>query len=471
MQPQIPDSEDISRLKVTVMGLGVNGGGLASARFFASRGAAVTVTDMRGREALASSIDALKGFDIRYVLGRHELPDFEKADIVIKNPAVRPDSPYIKAAKRVETDISYFLRLNPGTVIAVTGSKGKSTTTSAIYHCLKAAGRHAFIGGNITVSPLSFIDEVRPGDPVVLELSSWQLADLKGMGVLRPLVAVCTSMMSDHMNRYHSMEEYMADKKLIFADQDPSCYTVLNYDDEWNRRFALETKGSVRWYADSPRPGENCAWLEADGRGYCSPDGSRAAAEQIVPAGLLVPGAHQRKNMLAAGLALRTYGLEAEKICQGLASFAGVEHRLEFFAEKNGVRWYNDSAATIPQAAAAALSSFSAPIVIICGGSDKNLDFAPMATPLSRAKSVILLKGEGSERIRALLDAAGTPYEGPFDTLEDAVKCAAAKTASGDIALLSPGCASFGMFANEFDRGLKFKAMVRKVLGIQTDPA
>ena len=263
-----------------------------------------------------------------------------------------------------------------------------------------------------------------------------------------------------------AMEEYMADKKLIFADQDPSCYTILNYDDEWNRRFALETKGTVRWYADKCQQGKACAWLEADGRGFYSATGDSGHAEAIVPAELLVPGAHQRKNMLAAALALRTYGLDAEHISAGLSTFAGVEHRLEFFAEKNGVRWYNDSAATIPQAAAAALASFAVPIVIICGGSDKNLDFSPISAPLAKARSVILLKGEGSDRIRALLDAAGTKYSGPYDDLEAAVRKAASDAPSGSVVLLSPGCASFGMFVNEFDRGSKFKATVRKVLGL-----
>lgn len=448
------------------MGLGLNGGGLASAKFFAEHGSLVTVTDMKEEEALRGSIEALNGLAIRFVLGRHELSDFSGADLVIKNPAVRPDSPYLQAARQVETDISTFLRLSKAPIVAVTGSKGKSTVTSALYHGLKAAGKKAFIGGNITVSPLSFIDETGPETPVVLELSSWQLADLKGKGVLKPVVAVLTSMMSDHMNRYSSMEEYMADKRLIYADQDSSCYTVCNRDDEWNRSFAAATRGTVRWYSDAFAPGYPGAWLEAaSGRGLFS-SGTELEGEEILPEKLLVPGHHQRKNLLGAALALRLLGLPAATVSAAMGSFPGVEHRLEFFAEKGGVRWYNDSAATIPQAVAAALSSFDSPIVLITGGSDKNLDFEPLRSPIGKAKAVVLLAGTGSDKMRAMLDAEGKAYAGPFDELEAAVREAAAKAEPGDAVLLSPGCTSFGMFLHEFDRGNKFKECVRAVLGL-----
>ena len=168
--------EDLRGLKATVMGLGLNGGGLASARFLAERGAIVTVTDMKDEAALADSLSALEGLPIRFVLGRHELDDFRSADMVVKNPAVRPGSPFLLAAKTVETDISLFLRLSPSPVIAVTGSKGKSSVASAIHHILSKSGLPVFLGGNITVSPLTFLDRCGSEDPVVLELSSWQLA-------------------------------------------------------------------------------------------------------------------------------------------------------------------------------------------------------------------------------------------------------------------------------------------------------
>lgn len=457
--------EDLRGLKATVMGLGLNGGGLASARFLAECGASVTVTDMKEASALADSIAALEGLPIRYVLGRHDLDDFSHADLVVKNPAVRPDSPYVLASKAVETDISLFLRFVSSPIIAVTGSKGKSSVSSAIYHVLSSSGRKAFLGGNITVSPLSFLGLCGPGTPVVLELSSWQLADMRGLGVLRPRVAILTSIMPDHMNRYRSMEEYVADKRLIYADQDQGCYTVCNNDDPWGRSFASETRGKVLWYSDDAigLPG---AWIEdsPSRRGLYSASGDPSIAEEILPSHLLVPGKHQRKNLLAAALACRAFGIRAADIASSLETFPGVEHRLERFAEKNGIAWYNDSAATIPQAVGAALNSFEGPVILITGGTDKNIDFEPVRSIYAKAKMTILLAGTGTEKLMPILEQDGVPFVGPFDDLSRAVSQAMAFARPGDTVLLSPGCASFGMFLHEFDRGRKFKETVRELL-------
>ena len=468
---------DLAGLRVTVMGLGLHGGGIATARFLAGSGAIVTVTDTKDEASLAASLASLEGLPIRFVLGRHELEDFRGADIVIKNPAVRPDSPYVLAAKAVETDVSLFLRFCPSPILAVTGSKGKSTAATALHHGLLGAGRRAFLGGNITVSPLAFLEETGPDTPVVLELSSWQLADMRGLGVLKPTIALLTSIMPDHMNRYSSMEEYVADKRLIYADQGGDCFTVLNRDDAWSPLFAAETEAKVAWYADDrveafAGEGFAGAWLEAGpgmaggwGRGRClaSPG---AETESILPEALLVPGRHQRKNLLGAALALRLFGIEAAAIEAAMGSFKGVEHRLEAFAEKGGAVWYNDSAATIPQAVAAALGSFDEPVVLITGGTDKNLDFEPVHDAYAGAKALVLLAGTGTDKLIEWLERDGTPYLGPFADLEKAVRTAAGLAAKGDRVLLSPGCASFGMFLHEFDRGKKFKETVRRVLGL-----
>ncbi|MEI6877163.1 MAG: UDP-N-acetylmuramoyl-L-alanine--D-glutamate ligase [Spirochaetota bacterium] len=444
------------------MGLGLHGGGLSTARFLASAGARVTVTDMKNEAELADSIAALEGLSIRYVLGRHDLADFSNADLVIKNPAVRPDSPFILASKAIETDISLFLRLSEAPIIAVTGSKGKSTVATALHHCLLAAGRKAFLGGNITVSPLAFIGRTGADTPVILELSSWQLADMKGLGALKPRVALLTSIMPDHMNRYSSMEEYVADKRLIYADQDPSCHTVLNHEDLWSPLFAAETRGRVSWYSDSAVGNHEGAWLEGKLGLYAVRSGDEA--EHILPEELLVPGRHQRKNLLGAALALRLFGLKASDIRSAMASFRGVEHRLEAFAESGGVSWYNDSAATIPQAVAAALESFEEPLVLITGGTDKNLDFEPVHSVYGRAKAIVLLAGTGTEKLREWLHKDGIGYRGPFDGLEAAVREASLLAEPGDKVILSPGCTSFGMFLHEFDRGKKFKEAVLRLL-------
>jgi UDP-N-acetylmuramoylalanine--D-glutamate ligase len=447
------------------MGLGLNGGGLASARFLAERGVDVTVTDMKDEAALAESIAALAGLPIRFVLGRHEMSDFSAADLVVKNPAVRSDSPFLAAARSIETDISLFLRFSPAPIIAVTGSKGKSSVSSAIKHGLSGSGYEAFLGGNITVSPLTFIDRVSKLTPVVLELSSWQLADIRGKGVLKPRIALLTSIMPDHMNRYSSMDEYVADKRLVYADQEPASITVCNHDDTWGRSFASETPASVLWYSDSPQglPG---AWL-TDGpnpRGFYSENGSDLDPEEILPSRLIVQGPHQRKNLLAAALACRAFGADSSSVSALMGAFPGVEHRLEFFAKKDGVSWYNDSAATIPQAVAAALGSFPGRIILITGGTDKSLDFEPVRFAYRKPSAIILLSGTGTEKLRSILDIDGIPYYGPYDDIAGATLKARDLSIEGDTVLLSPGCTSFGMFLHEFDRGKKFKDTVKSIL-------
>lgn len=454
--------------RVVVMGLGLHGGGLESARFLASRGAQVTVTDLRDETVLAPSIAKLEGLSIRYVLGRHDMEDFKAADFVVKNPAVKPDSPYLAAARRVETDLSIFLTHCPARIVAVTGSKGKSSTSSALRWGLERAGRRVFLGGNITVSPLTFMDEIGAGDEVVLELSSWQLGDLKGRRrddgapLFKPRVAVITAIMSDHQDRYGGMDAYVADKRVIYEMQDAEDATVCG-DDSWGDSFAAETGGRpLRYGTRRPGPGTQGGWLdEAAGIGYL---GSGTDEESvIVPAEVLTPGIHQKRNLLAAALALWDLGVETAVIADAMASFPGIEHRLEFFREARGARYYNDTAATIPEAAAAAVSAFGKPPVLVTGGTDKALDFSPLAVAAAGAKAVILLAGTGSAKLAPLLDAAGIAYSGPFDVLDEAVRAAIAAAGPGDPVVLSPGCASFGMFLNEFDRGRKWKEAVERL--------
>jgi len=273
--PPFATRADLAGLKVTIMGLGLNGGGLATARFFAREGALVTITDKKTEAELAPSIEALSAFgNIRYVLGRHELADFSGADVVIKNPGVKLEgNEFLSAAKSIETDLSVFLRFSKAPILAATGSKGKSSTVSALFFALKELGYDAFLGGNITVSPLTFIDATSASTPVVLELSSWQLADLRGRGLLKPRVAILTPVMPDHQNWYGGMEPYVADKKLIYADQDENCHLLCNADDEWGPVFAAEVASrgkagpQVHWYGGKPLEGTG-AWLESDGQGY-----------------------------------------------------------------------------------------------------------------------------------------------------------------------------------------------------------
>jgi len=490
---------DYTGIKALVMGLGLHGGGLESARFLLKQGADVTVTDLRDEKILAPSIEQLDricnelgGNPVRYVLGRHEINDFKNAALVIKNPGVRPDSPFLKASKRIETDLSLFLRRSPSRLFAVTGTKGKSGTASALHWILSSDRKSgkAFLGGNITVSPLTFLDELAEKDDVVLELSSFQLGDIKnhaaadGSRLLKPKAAVLTPVMHDHLDRYVSMEEYIDDKRNIYRGQDSSCITVAG-NDNWGKSFLGETKGRPLLCSLSPL-GEDISggWIDADGAGFARiknpgknkntepekepPPHLTEETVELVPRCLLIQGNHQRQNMLSAALAAYGLGVNPDTIRGALASFKGIEHRLEMFHEADKIYYYNDSAATIPEAAAACIEALSAnaPLVLVTGGTDKNLDFSPLAQAAKKADEVILLAGTGSEKLKKLLNENGVKYKGPFDDLNDAVRYAVKAAENlkhkknSCNAALSPGCASFGMFLNEFDRGRKWKEAV-----------
>jgi UDP-N-acetylmuramoylalanine--D-glutamate ligase len=308
MAGKIGGTMDYSGMKVLVMGLGLHGGGIESAYYLARHGAEVTVTDLRDEKILAPSVERLEtacrnipgGGKIRYVLGKHEGRDFENADMVIKNPGVRPDSPYLQAAKRIETDISLFLNASSGSedsngckkpsarLSAVTGSKGKSSTAAAIHWALQKAREKenpsppksahagkAWLGGNITVSPLSFADELSRDDDVVLELSSWQLGDLRGrlaaggLPLLKPRAAVITAIMPDHLDRYANMEAYVSDKRVIYQGQDSGDITVAA-DDAWGKSFHAESRGRPLVYSDAPlAAGASGGWLAGpEGPGF-----------------------------------------------------------------------------------------------------------------------------------------------------------------------------------------------------------
>ena len=454
---------DIPSLRVTVMGLGLHGGGLASALFFAHRGARVTVTDNReDPEVFRHILPRLTAAGVRTVLGRHNEDDFIDTDLIIKNPAVPSSSPFLEAARAhghpIETDLSVFLQLCSNPLIGVTGSKGKSTTASAIHHCLHATDPSAKLGGNITVSPLTFLDCVDPESPIVLELSSWQLADVRGRGLLSPRVSVVTVILPDHQDKYPGMDAYIADKKILFSSQSASQYALFNHQDPWQRGFSAETRARPRYFSSAPLPaGLSGAYLQD--RGAVIREADREISLSLDP--LSVPGQHNRLNLLAAGLACHCYGMSPGDFAPRLRDFPGIEHRLELAAEIEGVRYYNDSAATIPQATAAALAALDPPILLITGGTDKNLDFQALLESIDRAEAVILLRGSATKKMQALFDGSSIAYEGPFPTLEETLKRAAGRAVPGTSVLFSPGCASFELFLNEFDRGRKFKQLVQ----------
>lgn len=457
---------DLAGLRATVMGLGLHGGGAASARFLASRGARVTVTDLKPEEDLRSSLADLEDLPLRLALGRHEREDFLDADVVIKNPGVPSDSPFLELSRArgipIETDISLFLRFAGNPILAVTGTKGKSTTASAVHHVLKDQRPGSRLGGNITVSPLTFLEKLEAEAPVVLELSSWQLGDLRDTGLLAPKISLVTVLLPDHMNRYSGMEEYVEDKKVIFRDQGRSDAAIFNADDTLQRGFPEETRAKAYTFSSTRLPdGLEGAWLEGGG-GRCRIHGGESL---ILREPLRLLGEHNRMNLLAAGLALALYDVPPEAVAEGLSDFGGVEHRLELFTEIGGIRFYNDSTATIPHATVRAVRSVPPPVHLIAGGTDKNIDFSPLREILRVPRSIALLEGSGTEKMFALFDEMSVSYGGPFDRLEAAVDFALEHASAGSSVLFSPGCTSFGMFQNEFERGRRFKEAVLARVG------
>ena len=474
---EITTPHDVHGLRATVMGLGLHGGGLAAAQFLIRHGAHVTVTDLRDETVLAPSLDQLAG-PVRLVLGCHREHDFTTADLVIKNPAVPSHSRFLNAAREagtpVENDISLFCRLHPETpVLAVTGSKGKSTTAAALHHALRRWHPDACLGGNITVSPLVFADRLAPGTPVVLELSSWQLGDLPDPAVLRARVAIITNILPDHQDRYPSMRAYAADKLRVFTGQRASDRALLGAH-TW--RWVERPPAARVWHvADGTLRGAGLpghAGAEVDGGvlRLCAPDVGAVGALEL-PAGLL-PGRHNLLNLAAAALgAAALVGVrKLPAAVAALADFGGLEHRLEHVAEWRGIHIVNDSAATMPHATAAALAACQSPVTLIAGGNDKELEFGALRGHLARVASAVLLAGTATGKLAAALADGGVAIEGPFDDLRDAVRAALAATAAGGTLLFSPGATSFGMFAHEFERGAAFKQAVHELTGTGAPP-
>mgnify|MGYP006295597337 FL=1 len=408
------EPHDFAGMRITVMGLGLHGGGAAAAEYCSGHGAEVTITDLKGEKELQSSIDRLAGLDtVRFVLGRHEEGDFRSADLVVKNPAVPRTAHYLRLAPRIETDISLYLSATNARIIGITGTKGKSTTATAVAHLLRS--RRARLGGNITVSPLTFLDDEYAADRshavgieeiAVLELSSFQLGDLPltdsfRSGSLATIeIAVLTSFMRDHQDYYHSMEAYRRDKELLFELQDEHGWKVIDPDADFAHHFLERGPGRL-FPVGRARAGR--ASRGGGARAYL--DGARGilvdeAGERhdVFPDELPVPGEHNRRNLLFAAATAYLAGAQPDAVASELATFDGVRHRMELVRTVGTCRFVNDSAATVPEAALAAVRSFDAPVYLIAGGTDKNLEF-PLFRDIAEAARCYLLSGSATDRI------------------------------------------------------------------------
>ncbi len=459
--------------RITVFGVGLNRGALSTIKFLLSAGAReIIATDIKTKEDLAPTIAELSKYkNITYVLGQHRPEDFTQTDMVVKNPIIPWTNEYIKLALGngvpVEMDASIFIGLVKRPMIGITGTKGKTTTASLVAHILERSGQAILRTGINQIGFLDHVDEVSDRTTTVAELSSWRLSSFAAHEY-SPAIAVVTNIYPDHLNYYKKMEAYVADKEIIFRYQKKDDVLVLNRDNEGTRAFAAKARGRIVWFSE-----ENMT----DGEGVFVRDGSiyerTAEGERELfawPKTALI-GRHNRGNILAAIAVARIRDVHSDAILSALQSFPGVPHRLELVGERNGVVFCNDTAATMPEAAIAGIRSFEGPVVVIAGGADKAFDYSELAQVLvSEPKAVVLLQGTATDKLLPLMEKEAARL-GKADaifpvvtSMEDALRVATDEARSGDVVLLSPGVASFGLFQNEFDRGDQFRKGVRQII-------
>lgn len=477
----------IKNKNILVMGLGAykEGSGVAAAEFFAKAGANVLVTDLRSEDDLEHQIKKLKKYkNITYIFNEHREEDFLKCDVVIKNPAVPKDSKYLKIAEKnkipIHNDWSIFLTQKDNLLVAVTGTRGKSTTTTLINELLLSNFR-THLCGNIGVSPLAIISKIKKGDIIVAELSSWLLYNFKAVKK-SPNISVVTNLMPDHLNKYKNLEDYYDDKKNIFRYQKKEDVLVLNKDNKETRKLASEAESSIYWFSKKPlSKKEQGVFLKGDDIFFQD----KEKAEKIANLKKIkLKGEHNKQNILAALCVAYILGLKKQDMQKTINEFKGVENRLEFLREVKGVKFYNDTTATSPDASIVALNTLGSSkknIILLAGGADKKLEYNELAKEIPKfVKTLILFKGDASEKILKelrikneelirshyslfIIHNSGMRVARDVLNMEEALKIAKSSAEKGDMILLSPGAASFGLFKNEFDRGDQFRDIIKSI--------
>ena len=452
------DLNSFKSKKITIMGLGLHGGGVGVAKFFCKLGARVLVTDLKSKRKLAPSLKKLKNFKIEYVLGRHRKKDFKTANLIIKNPAVSPNSSFLEIARKnkipIENQTNLFFKLCPGEIIGVTGTKGKSTVATLIYKLLTSEYKKVILAGNIGVPVLEKLREIDKNTIVVLELSSFQIEDLKKS----PKIAVITNILEDHLNRYKNIKEYAKAKERIFRYQGPEGFLILNYDNKRARSLAKKAKGKVYFFSRK-KPFKTETYLKGDEIFF----GNKEICKTN---DIKLKGRHNIENILAAVTVAKIKKVPSEKIRKVLKRFRGLPSRLEFVKKINGVFFYNDTCATNPQATIAALNAFKNKVILIAGGAEKNLCFEDLSKEiLEKVKVLVLLEGEATERLKRKLKEVSKKSNKVLPikiakSMKEAINFSFKIVEKNDIVLLSPACSSFGMFLHEFDRGKQFNKAV-----------
>ena len=448
------DGLELKDKRVLVVGLGRSG--VASAFFLKSRGARVTVSDAKSENELRDEIPALLDQGIAVETGGHGERTFQDQDLIVVSPGVPSDAQALGQARALGQPIVGEIELASeflaGPLVAITGSNGKTTTTTLVGEILRAGERKTLVGGNIGRPAISLVGEATPDTVIVLEVSSFQLETIR---TFRPRIAIVLNVTADHLDRHRTFTAYVDAKARIFLNQQGEDFAVLNRDDPTCADLRGRTRARVFWFSRR-REVEEGAFLER-GQIIFRRQGER---EEIMPASEIpLKGAHNLENVLAAVSAARLMGVGRERIRAAVTGFKAVEHRLEYVATVGGVEYYNDSKATNVDATIKALESFPANVHLILGGKDKGSDYTLLRDLLRERVKCVYTIGAAAEKIQSQIQ--GIVRSRRTETIEAAVKEAAASAEPGDVVLLAPACASFDQFANYEHRGRVFKQLVR----------
>ncbi|MBU2596361.1 MAG: UDP-N-acetylmuramoyl-L-alanine--D-glutamate ligase [Planctomycetes bacterium] len=432
---------------VVIMGLGVFGGGVDTAKFAARFAKKVIVTDKGDEKKLTRSIKELESLkNIEFHIGGHQISDFTDSDVIIVNPAVDEANPYIDAAKGknrlITSQMEIFFQLCPAKIVAITGSNGKSTTTALTAHLLKnIKSGQVFLSGNIGNLPLlETLGQIKKNDIVVLEISSFQLKQL-GRIKKSPYVGCITNIAPNHLDRHKTMKNYCNAKENILHFQKPGDVAVLNAYDEKCRQ----------WYEKYKNTDRKCVLFD------------REKLDSKLTAVFKLPGKANRENLAAAVTIAHHFGLKDEDLIESVGSFVSLPHRLQLVGTVKGVRYYNDSIATTPESTVGGVEAFGEPKILIAGGYDKGLDFDKMAREISDKLKALILIGQTADKIEQSIRKTGNiPPIYRAKSLADAVDKAKEISSPGDVVLLSPACASYDMFVNFVQRGNQFSELVNK---------
>jgi UDP-N-acetylmuramoylalanine--D-glutamate ligase len=454
---------ELKNKRVLVVGLGKSG--MAAALFLRDKGARVTVSDARSMAALENEIPGLLDAGIMVEAGGHGLLTFRRQDLIVVSPGVPYDTPELKQVRAfglpIIGELELASRYLQGKVVAITGSNGKTTTTSLLGKIFADAGGPTLVGGNIGVPVIDLVPQSTPETASVLEVSSFQLETIDEF---HPQIAVVLNITPDHLDRHGTFENYAAMKTRITENQTADDFLVLNGEDPPTQLVAAKTKAQIFWFSGR-RPIKQGAFVHGESVLFIPREGAKA--EPILPvAGIPLKGAHNVENVLAAVCAARLAGIPAESIRASVASFKAVEHRLEFVAAVREVEFYNDSKATNVDATKKALEAFPRGVHLILGGKDKNSDYAELSDLLRERCKTVYTIGSAAEKIERHL--AGVVKIVSAGTLDEAVRKAAQDAVAGDVVLLAPACSSFDQFENYEQRGRVFKELVKQLLAVSS---